>query len=227
MPPKKKPATPKPPTPITAVKHKDKRANIPTEELRDFVADEEKKPKTILYPRDPSLDPQLVWKGKDEQDRADLAVPAVPIYIQEKIQPLAIIENVRAVARKDTPAQASLFNDFNGIGWSDLIEFYQHEQSWSNRMILGDSLMVMTSLAEKEGLKGKVQMMYFDPPYGIKFGSNWQVSCNLTHNFAAVARLCFQSSLRCCVMHRCNGLTAPNRVRAERHARRPSPWGDE
>jgi len=176
MPPKKKPSTPKPPTPITAVKHKDKRANIPTEELRDFVSDDEKQPKTILYPRDPSLDPQLVWKGKDEQDRADLAVPAVPIYIQEKIHPLAIIENVRAVARKDTPPQALLFSDFNGIAWSDLIEFYQHEQNWSNRMILGDSLMVMTSLAEKEGLKGKVQMMYFDPPYGIKFGSNWQVS---------------------------------------------------
>ena len=81
MPPKKKPSTtPKPPTPITALKHKDKRANIPTEELRDFVSDDEKQPKTVLYPRDPSLDPQLVWQGKDEQDRADLAVPAVPIY---------------------------------------------------------------------------------------------------------------------------------------------------
>ncbi len=80
---------------VTSVKHKDKRANIPTEELRDFVADDEKQPKTLLYPRDPSLDPQLVWKGKDEQDRSDLAVPAVPIYIQEKIHPQAIIENVR------------------------------------------------------------------------------------------------------------------------------------
>ena len=163
-------------TPVTSVKHKDKRANIPTKELRDFVADDEKQPKTMLYPRDPSLDPQLVWKGKDEQDRADLAVPAVPIYIQEKIQPQAIIENLRAEVKKEIPQQASLFADFNGITFEDLVDFYRHEQNWSNRMILGDSLLVMTSLAEKEGLKGKVQMIYLDPPYGIKFGSNWQVS---------------------------------------------------
>jgi adenine-specific DNA-methyltransferase len=174
MPPKKKQNST---TPIDTVKHKDKRVNIPTEELRDFVKEDEAKPKTILYPRDPSLDPQLVWKGKDEQDAKDLAVPAVPVYIQEKIHPQAVIENVRAEAKKDKPeAQVSLFADFNGIKFEDLIDFYQHEQNWSNRMILGDSLLVMTSLAEKEGLKGKVQMIYIDPPYGIKFGSNWQVS---------------------------------------------------
>jgi len=174
MPPKKKSNNT---TPIDTVKHKDKRVNIPTEELRDFVKEDEAKPKTILYPRDPSLDPQLVWKGKDEQDAKDLAVPAVPIYIQEKIHPQAVIENVRAEAKKDKPeAQASLFADFNGIKFEDLIDFYQHQQNWSNRMILGDSLLVMTSLAEKEGLKGKVQMVFLDPPYGIKFGSNWQVS---------------------------------------------------
>ena len=161
----------------TTVHKKDRRPNIPTEELRDFVAEDEAKPKTILYPRDPSLDPQLVWKGKDEQDSADLEVPAVPIYIQEKIHPKYIIEEVRAQAKKEKPEpQMQLFADFNGIQFEDLIEFYQHEQNWSNRMILGDSLLVMTSLAEKEGLKGKVQMIYIDPPYGIKFGSNWQVS---------------------------------------------------
>jgi adenine-specific DNA-methyltransferase len=155
----------------------DKRTNIPTQELRDFVRDEEAAPKTILYPRDPSLDPQLVWRGKDEQDRQDLAVPAVPIYIQEKIQPQVIIEDLRARAKKDTPGEAlELFSDFNGIAFEDLVDFYHHEQNWTNRMILGDSLLVMTSLAEKEGLKGKVQTIYFDPPYGIKFGSNWQVS---------------------------------------------------
>jgi len=176
MPAKKNPAVKAKTTPIAAVKHKDKRANIPTKELRDFVADDEKQPKTMLYPRDPSLDPQLVWKGKDEQDRAELAVPAVPIYIQEKIQPQAIIENLRAEVKKETPQQISLFSDFNGITFEDLVDFYRHEQNWSNRMILGDSLLVMTSLAEKEGLKGKVQMIYLDPPYGIKFGSNWQVS---------------------------------------------------
>ena len=75
------------PTNVESIRHKDKRKNIPTEELRDFVAAEEHAPKTMLYPRDPSLDPQLVWKGKDEQDQADLAVPVVPVYIQEKIIP--------------------------------------------------------------------------------------------------------------------------------------------
>ncbi|GER80472.1 MAG: site-specific DNA-methyltransferase [Anaerolineales bacterium] len=179
MPPKKKPSSPKLSTPIEAVKHADKRANIPTEELRDFIADEEKAPKTILYPRDPSLDPQLVWKGKDEQDAQDLAVPAVPIYIQEHIKPQAIIDLVRRkhdLSRDYGDYQPTLFADFNELPFEDRVDFYHHEQSWSNRMILGDSLMVMTSLAEKEGLKGKVQMIYFDPPYGIKFGSNWQVS---------------------------------------------------
>ena len=154
-------------TKVESIRHKDKRKNIPTKELRDFVADEERSPKTVLYPRDPSLDPQLVWKGKDEQDREDLAVPAVPIYIQEKISPQAIIENVRAQAKKDQPAQMSLFADFNGIQFEELVDFYHHEQNWTNRMILGDSLLVMTSLAEKEGLKGLVQMIYMDPPYGI------------------------------------------------------------
>jgi len=164
-------------TPITSTRHNDKRTNIPTEELRDFVADEEKEPKSILYPRDPSLDPQLVWMGKDEQDQNPLEVPAVPIYIQEKISPQAIIENVRAEAKEQQDDhQLALFNDFNNIVFEDLVDFYHHEQNWSNRMILGDSLLVMNSLAEKENLKGRVQMIYMDPPYGIKFGSNWQVS---------------------------------------------------
>jgi len=161
---------------VETLKHKDKRVNIPTEELRDFVADEEKAPKTVLYHRDPSLDPQLVWKGKDEQDSKPLEVPAVPIYIQEKIHPQAIIEDFRHIASGNGQPQAELFADFNGIKFETLIDFYQHEQNWSNRMILGDSLLVMTSLADKEGLKGKVQMIYIDLPYGIKFGSNWQVS---------------------------------------------------
>ncbi len=108
MPPKTKNkiAKSKPSTPVTALKHKDKRVNIPTEELREFIADEEKQPKTILYPRDPSLDPRLVWKGKDEQDQKPLEVPAVPIYIQEKIHPQAIIDNIRAEAKKGAPQQA-------------------------------------------------------------------------------------------------------------------------
>ncbi len=161
---------------VTATKHKDQRTNIPTEELRDFVADEERSPRKQLYPRDPSLDPQLVWKGKDEQDTADLAVDVAPIYIQEKIHPLAIVEDLRASSAKTVEPQADLFADFNGIKFEDYVNFYNHGQKWSNRMILGDSLLVMASLAEKEGLKEKVQMIYMDPPYGIKFGSNWQVS---------------------------------------------------
>ncbi|MGI9066681.1 MAG: DNA methyltransferase, partial [Pyrinomonadaceae bacterium] len=170
---KKKPT----PTKVESIRHKDKRANIPTEELRDFVADEELSPKTLLYPRDPSLDPQLVWKGKDEQDREDLAVPVVPIYIQEKIQPQAIIDGLPRAEKPedDTP---NLFADFNGgpADFQQKVDFYHHEQNWTNRLILGDSLLVMTSLAEKERLKGRVQTIYLDPPYGIKFGSNWQVS---------------------------------------------------
>jgi adenine-specific DNA-methyltransferase len=168
--------------PVENLKHKDRRANIPTEELRDFVKGDEVKPKTteypgLLYARDPSLDPQLVWKGKDEQDREPLKVPTVPVYIQEKIHPRYIIEDIRKHAKKDkVEPQADLFGDFNGIKFEEMIDFYQHDVKWANRMILGDSLLVMNSLAEKENLKGKVQMIYMDPPYGIKFGSNWQVS---------------------------------------------------
>ena len=126
---------------------------------------------------DSSLDPQLVWKGKDEQDREDLAVPVVPVYIQEKIHPQAIID---ALPRTEQPGgdQASLFADFNGgpTDFAQKIDFYHHKQNWSNGSSWAIRYLVMTSLAEKEGLKGKVQTIYLDPPYGIKFGSNWQVS---------------------------------------------------
>ena len=106
---------------VDSVRHKDKRRNIPTEELRDFVAGDEAQPKTVLYPRDPSLDPQLVWKGKDEQDQCDLAVPAVPVYIQEKIHPHALIEDLRAQAKKDRPEpQIDLF--------AEKVDFYDHNQ---------------------------------------------------------------------------------------------------
>jgi adenine-specific DNA-methyltransferase len=164
-------------TPVEATKHKDTRKNIPTEELSDFVKSAEKKPTKVSYPRDPSLDPQLVWKGKDEQDSENLEVPAVPIYIQEKIHPKALVENLRRTAeRPEDEPELTLFEDFNGLEFEQEISFYEHDHSWTNRMILGDSLLAMTSLAEKEGLKGKVQMIYLDPPYGIRFGSNWQVS---------------------------------------------------
>jgi adenine-specific DNA-methyltransferase len=124
-------------------------------------------------------DAQLVWRGKDKQDWYDLVVNVPPLYIQEKIHPKAIIDDLKRrtaekrEARTDAP---DLFADFNGIEPDQRAEFYQHDQHWSNRMILGDSLQVMASLAERESLRGKVQCIYFDPPYGIKFNSNWQVS---------------------------------------------------
>ncbi len=125
-------------------------------------------------------DAQLVWRGKDARDWSDLVVDPPPIYIQEKVHPKAIIDGLQRDARaraEDSADAPNLFADFNGL--DDLearLEFYQHDQHWSNRMILGDSLQVMASLAEREGLRGKVQCIYFDPPYGIKFNSNWQVS---------------------------------------------------
>ena len=124
-------------------------------------------------------DAQLVWRGKDRQDWSDLVVNVPPLYIQEKIHPKAIIDDLK---RRSTKAKAAasdapdLFADFNGIEPDQRAEFYQHDQHWSNRMILGDSLQVMASLSERESLRGKVQCIYFDPPYGIKFNSNWQVS---------------------------------------------------
>ena len=125
-------------------------------------------------------DAQLVWRGKDTQDWSDLVVNPPPIYIQEKVQPKAIIEGIRKESRARAEAKTDapdLFADFNGLDDPEArLEFYQHDQHWSNRMILGDSLQVMASLAEREGLRGKVQCIYFDPPYGIKFNSNWQVS---------------------------------------------------
>jgi len=158
-----------------------KRSNIPTAELEAFVDQRESESTMVLYPRDPSLDPQLVWQGKDQQDRSDLAVPAVPIYIQEKISPQALIEDLTAEKKRNAPEhQIDLFEPFNGLAFDQLVDFYKHSHDWTNRMVLGDSMLVMTSLAEKEGLKGKVQMIYVDPPYGIKFGSNWQVSTRRT-----------------------------------------------
>ena len=124
-------------------------------------------------------DAQLVWRGKDRQDWSDLVVNVPPLYIQEKIYPKAIIDDLRRRTSETRQAEAvipDLFADFNGITPEQRAEFYQHDQHWSNRMILGDSLQVMASLAERESLKGKVQCIYFDPPYGIKFNSNWQVS---------------------------------------------------
>ena len=134
-------------------------------------------PIPVPYERDPTLDPQLVWRGKDILDSETLVVDAPPIYIQEKIDPRVIIENLRGTAeRPEDEPELTLFDTFDGLDELELVDFYHHHANWSNRMILGDSLNVMASLAEREGLRGQVQMIYIDPPYGIKFGSNWQAS---------------------------------------------------
>jgi adenine-specific DNA-methyltransferase len=175
MPPRKKAKTG--PTPVDAITHTDKRANLPTADAHEFVAPEIENPFVFRYPR-PLYTPQLVWRGKEELDLAEyLEGNAPPIYIQEKIDPRVLIENLRRTAiREEDEPELTLFDVFDGLGELDLVDFYQHRANWSNRMILGDSLNVMASLAEREKLRGAVQMIYLDPPYGIKFGSNWQAS---------------------------------------------------
>ena len=168
---------------VETLKHDEaKRKNIPTAEFQSVLKQEEQNPVRVAYDRrNRDLDPQLVWRGKDEQDWSDLVVHAPPLYIQEKVHPKVLIDELlRETKEREHGAgqlTADLFADFNGIPkGADKTEFYQHDQNWSNRMILGDSLQVMASLAEREGLRGKVQCIYFDPPYGIKFNSNFQWS---------------------------------------------------
>ena len=158
-----------------------KRPNIPTAELQAVMVQEEQTPVRVAYERrNRDLDPQLVWRGKDEQDWSELVVHAPPLYIQEKVHPKALIDDLAASGQKraaERTPQPDLFADFNGLhDEAAATAFYQHEASWTNRMILGDSLHVMASLAEREGLRGKVQCIYLDPPYGIKFNSNFQWS---------------------------------------------------
>lgn len=167
---------------VDAITHTEKRRLIPTAEFQPMVKEEHQAPIRVAYERrNRDLDPQLVWRGKDEQDWSDLVVHAPPLYIQEKVHPKVLIDDLlrqtRAQEQNGKYAPLDLFADFNGIPKGvDRTDFYQHDQNWSNRMILGDSLQVMASLAEREGLRGKVQCIYFDPPYGIKFNSNFQWS---------------------------------------------------
>ena len=174
---------PKTPLSIEALKHDDAtRKNIPTAEYQSVIDEQTKSPLRVAYERrNKDLDPQLVWRGKDQQDWSDLVVHAPPLYIQEKIHPKVLIDDLRRQSQQGEQQQSGavgdLFADFNGIPENaDKTDFYQHDAHWSNRMILGDSLAVMASLAEREGLRGKVQCIYFDPPYGIKFNSNFQWS---------------------------------------------------
>jgi adenine-specific DNA-methyltransferase len=168
---------------VETLKHdEDKRINIPTAEYQSVMQPDKQDPIRVAYERrNRDLDPQLVWRGKDEQDWSDLVVHAPPLYIQEKVHPKVLIDDLlrqtKEAASQKPGFQFDLFADFNGIPQGvDKTEFYQHDQNWSNRMILGDSLQVMASLAEREGLRGKVQCIYIDPPYGIKFNSNFQWS---------------------------------------------------
>ena len=157
------------------------RKNIPTAEFQSLMHKEEENPIRVAYERrNRDLDPQLVWRGKDERDWSDLVVNAPPLYIQEKVHPKVLIDDLLRQTEKQEKSekqQLDLFSDFNGLpSEAAKTEFYQHDANWSNRMILGDSLQVMASLAEREGLRGKVQCIYIDPPYGIKFNSNFQWS---------------------------------------------------
>ncbi|NBB72231.1 MAG: site-specific DNA-methyltransferase [Bacteroidetes bacterium] len=169
---------------VETITHDDAtRRNIPTAEYQPLVRYEDAAPVQVAYKRrNPDQDPQLVWRGKDVQDWADLIVDASPLYIQEKVHPKVLIDDLvrRTEEREEEEAdtgQADLFDDFNGVPDGEAkTEFYEHDANWSNRMILGDALQVMGSLAEREGLRGQVQCIYLDPPYGIKFNSNFQWS---------------------------------------------------
>lgn len=163
------------------------RTNIPTAEMESVMHADDQTPIRIAYDRrNRDLDPQLVWRGKDEQDWSDLVVHAPPLYIQEKVHPKVLVDDLLRRTQKQEQAKAEeaapllfadLFADFNGLPDGNArTEFYQHDANWTNRMILGDSLQVMASLAEREGLRGQVQCIYLDPPYGIKFNSNFQWS---------------------------------------------------
>ncbi len=167
---------------VATIRHDEAtRKNIPTAEHQSVMEKNEQSPVRVAYDRrNRDLDPQLVWRGKDEQDWSDLVVQAPPLYIQEKVHPKVLIDDLLRRSKADAKAadtQCDLFADFNGLPDDNAkTEFYQHDAHWANRMILGDSLQVMASLAEREGLRGAVQCIYFDPPYGIKFNSNFQWS---------------------------------------------------
>jgi len=157
------------------------RVNIPTAEYQSVMRLNEQ-PIRVAYERcNRDLDPQLVWRGKDEKDWSDLVVHAPPLYIQEKVHPKVLIDDLLRQSQEQKQAgkfqQIDMFADFNGLPSENArTEFYQHDANWTNRMILGDSLQVMASLAERKELRGKEQCIYFDPPYGIKLNSNFQWS---------------------------------------------------
>ncbi len=177
-----KKTTKKQPKTVETLKHEDaSRRNIPTAEYQSVMDDADRNPIKVAYERrNEDLDPQLVWRGKDMENWSDLVVDAPPLYIQEKVHPKVLVDDlVKRSKAEDSNnfEQIDLFADFNGVPEEAArTEFYEHDANWTNRMILGDSLQVMASLAKREDLRGKVQCIYFDPPYGIKFNSNFQWS---------------------------------------------------
>jgi len=164
MPPRKRPATP---TNAADYRHDETRLNNPPAGIADMNP---LPPARKRYAYDPRLDPQLQWAGKAEHLTFD--VETVPLHIHERVSPAAIVESLRT-----GPVQASLFADPE-FDLNQAVEFYQHPQPWANRLVLGDSLLVMNSLLERELMAGKVQTIYFDPPYGINYSSNFQPFTN-------------------------------------------------
>ncbi|MDP2647081.1 MAG: DNA methyltransferase, partial [Desulfobacterales bacterium] len=164
--------------PIETYEHKDKqRVNNPPVGLVTPETDPESGEKKKTYAYDPHLDPQLQWAGKAEH--TSFEVPTVSLHVHERIDPRTIIEAVRRAPDPAAPTQLSLFQTFEeNPPLREAIEFYKHAHGWSNRFIAGDSLLVMNSLLEKEGMAGTVQMSFIDPPYGIKYGSNFQPFVN-------------------------------------------------
>src|SRR5271166_2673435 len=164
---------------IDAYTHGDKkRVNNPPVGLVTPINDPpELEKKTYSY--DPHLDPQLVWAGKAE--RTSFAIPVVSLHVHERIDPKSIIDAVRT-RKPDPREQQPLLPMFErpeeNPPLRDALDFYKHPHGWTNRLIAGDSLLVMNSLLEKEGMAGKVQMIYIDPPYGIRYGSNFQPFVN-------------------------------------------------
>ncbi|MFS8911023.1 DUF559 domain-containing protein [Synechococcus sp. H60.3] len=162
---------------IESYEHRDKeRVNNPPVGLVTPENDPDAGQKKKRYAYDPHLDPQLVWAGKAEH--TSFEVPTVSLHVHERIDPRTIIEAVRKKNGQAEPVQLGLFEEERKEPLRQAIEFYQHKHGWTNRLIAGDSLLVMNSLLEKEGMAGKVQMIYIDPPYGIKYGSNFQPFVN-------------------------------------------------
>src|SRR5215204_3899181 len=161
--------------PVEQYEHKDKkRKNNPPVGLVDASTDAVEGKKKYAY--DPHLDPALVWAGKAE--RTSFEIPTVSLHVHERIDPRAIIEAVRKKNGNDYEQMSLFGSKKENPPLREAIEFYKHAHDWSNRFIAGDSLLVMNSLLEKEGMTGQVQIIYFDPPYGIKYGSNFQPFVN-------------------------------------------------